>query len=210
LSPIVRHHRRAAGARIAAGLAATATAAVLLAACGGGSSDSSTTATLSAAELHAAQRAGEEKAHEQDRVRSLQKQVRALKHRVDHRADGNSAPAPATTATAPPPAESEPARSFHAPSGNVSCRLSATGAACTVESIGETFAFEAGAPGRIESGAELPRGLGELVGYGNTVSVGSVSCEVPPSDVPRGITCVDSASGHGFEASRVASRQSAY
>jgi hypothetical protein len=42
------------------------------------------------------------------------------------------------------------------------------------------------------------------------VSAGSISCEVPPSDVPRGVTCVDIGTGHGFEASRIASREKAY
>jgi hypothetical protein len=183
----------------------------VLTACGG--SSSSSTATVSFAELRAAKRAGEEKAREQDRVKNLQKQVHELKHRVNH----GVATQPAGPAQAASPnSEEQPSqssglgRSFHAPSGNVSCEIVTDGASCTVESVGETFVLEAGAPGRIESGAALPRDLGELVDYGNTVSAGSITCEVPPSDVPRGISCSDSASGHGFEASRVSSRQSAY
>lgn len=185
----------------------------LLAGCGGGAGSSSTTSVASAAELQAAKRAGEEKAREQDRVKGLQKQMRALKHRVNQRAASHaasSAPPVTTTASPSEPESGGPLRSFHAPSGNVSCQIYAEAASCTVDSIGETFVFEAGGQGRIESVATLPRGLGELVGYGSTVSAGSVTCEVPPSDVPRGITCSDSSTGHGFEASRVESRQSAY
>src|SRR5690349_14302805 len=64
------------------GVLAALLAAILLTACGG--SGSSTSYTVSAAELQAAKKAGEEKAREQDRVKNLQKQVRALKHRVNH------------------------------------------------------------------------------------------------------------------------------
>jgi hypothetical protein len=98
-------------------------------------------------------------------------------------------------------------RSFHAPSGNVSCEVFTSGATCTVESSGETFVLEADSPARVESAAVLSPGLGEVVEYGHTVGDGSITCEVPPSDVPRGVTCVDQSDGHGFEASRDASRQ---
>jgi hypothetical protein len=209
------HVQPSAFRRTALGLLVALPLAGLLAACGG--STSSTTTTVSAAQLHAAKRAGEEKAREQDRVKNLQKQVKALKHQVNHHGSRHANTAGAASAVAPEPApespsaeSTEPIRSFHAPSGNVSCQLFADGATCTVESIGETFIFEAGGPGRIEPITALPRGLGELVDYGNIVSAGSVTCEVPPSDVARGITCSDASSGHGFEASRIGSRQSAY
>jgi hypothetical protein len=203
--------RRTAAARIAIGLIAVLALAGALTACGGSGSNPTTSASL--AELGAAKRAGEEKARERDRVKNLQKQMRALKRQVKRRKSSPAsavASSPAAAPAAAPPAIEEPVRAFHAPSGNVSCQVLTDGASCTVESIGETFVFEAGQPARIESGAALPRYLGELVGYGSTVSSGSVSCEVPPSDVPRGISCSDSSSGHGFEASRIPSRQSAY
>jgi hypothetical protein len=216
LRSIVRH-RRSVVLRAGLGLVGALIAAGLIAGCGGGGSGSSSTVAVSAAQLHAAKRAGEEKAHEQDRVNNLQKQVRALKHKVNHRAPSHAAatvsaapaPEPATTPAAAPES-TEPVRSFHAPSGNVSCQVFIDGATCSVESIGETFVFEAGGPARIEPIATLPRSLGELADYGTTVSAGSITCEVPPSDVARGITCSDASSGHGFEASRVESRQSAY
>ncbi len=198
------------GIRGVTALAAVLLAATSLAACGG---SSTTDSTVSFAELHAAKRAGEEKAREQDRVRNLQKQVRSLKHQAHHRTASSSGQVGAsTTITAPPPVveTSEPVRAFHVPSGNVSCEILTEGASCTVESVGETFVVEAGEPGRIESATSLPRDLGEAVGYGSTVSAGTITCEIPPSDVPRGISCSDSSSGHGFEASRVPSRQSAY
>lgn len=208
--------RKSFGARVAACLVAGSVAAGLLAGCGGSGSQS--TETVSMAQLRAAKRAGEEKAREQDRVKNLQKQMRQLKHRVNHGAHVHSdAAASAPPAVAPPVATSTqaseagaPVRTFHAPSGNVSCQILVDGASCTVESIGETFVFEAGGSARIEPTAALPRGFGELVGYGNTVGAGSIICEIPPSDVPRGITCSDSSTGHGFEASSVSSRQSAY
>jgi hypothetical protein len=42
------------------------------------------------------------------------------------------------------------------------------------------------------------------------VSVGDVVCAVPLESEARGVTCSDSATGHGFEASRVPSRQKVY
>jgi hypothetical protein len=210
------HRHSVRGLRVVSGLAAVTAAAGLLVGCGGSGSQS--TETVSMAQLRAAKRAGEEKAREQDRVKNLQKQMRQLKHRVNHGAHAHSgATASASPAVAPPAAtstqasaEGAPVRTFHAPSGNVSCQILVDGASCTVESIGETFVFEAGGPARIEPTAALPRGLGELVGYGNTVGAGSIICGVPPSDIPRGITCSDASTGHGFEASSVSSRQSAY
>jgi len=62
----------------------------------------------------------------------------------------------------------------------------------------------------MESGSALPRGFGELADYGSTVSAGSITCTIPASAEPRGIACVDTGSGHGFEASSVSSRQEAY
>ena len=63
-----------------------------LTACGGSGSNPTTSASL--AELGAAKRAGEEKARERDRVKNLQKQMRALKRQVKRR---KSSPASART-----------------------------------------------------------------------------------------------------------------
>ncbi|HTT93533.1 MAG TPA: hypothetical protein VMF55_02610 [Solirubrobacterales bacterium] len=187
----------------------------MLAGCGG-SGGSSTAGTAAPAELQAARRQGEEAAKERDRVAGLQRQVRTIRRRLRHHHAQQTSPAPAPTESgsasnaAAPDVAGGPVRSFHAPSGNVSCEVFGDGATCTVASVGLTFVLEPGNAARIESGAALSSGLGELVGYGNVVSVGSITCEVPPSDVPRGITCVDRSDGHGFEASRDASRQEAY
>jgi hypothetical protein len=176
---------------------------VALVGCGGGSS------TPSEDQLREAKKAGEEAAHEHDRVTGLQKQVRSLRHQVRH--GSQARPSPSTPADVPSTeASSGVLRSFHVASNGVSCEIREDGALCTVESTGQTFAFEDGEPAQIESVTTLPPGLGELVPYGSAVAAGSISCEIPPSNVPRGITCVDSASGHGFEASRVSGRQSAY
>lgn len=183
---------------------------VVLVGCGG--SSASSTATISAAQLQAAKKAGEEKAEERDRVNSLQKQLRSLRHQVRHGGSlARSSSAPSSNSQSAPAVESEPSvRAFHSPSGNVSCEILADGATCTVESIAETFSFAGGEPAQIEPGVQLSSDLGELAAYGSTVSAGSISCEIPPSSVARGVSCSDSTSGHGFEASRVAARQSAY
>lgn len=189
---------------------------MLLSGCGG-SGGGSTSSAVPADQIQEARQQGEEKAEERDRVAALQRQVRSIKrrlrHHAAHQAPARSAPAAVAStdeASARSAPSEDPIRSFHAPSGNVSCEVFGNGATCTVDSIGETFVLEADAPARTEAAAVLPRDLGELVEYGNTVTVGSITCEVPPSDVPRGITCVDQSDGHGFEASRITSRQAAY
>jgi hypothetical protein len=179
---------------------------IALAGCGGSSSNAP-----SEAQLEAAKRQGEEAAREKDRIDSLQKQVRGLKRQAKHKdstvvVEHDSG----VETTSSAPSGSVVLRTFHAPSGNVSCEILSNGALCSVDSISTTFAFSDGQAGRIESGASLPESAGELVSYGGTVSAGAVTCAVPLSSEPRGITCVDNESGHGFEASRVSDRQHAY
>jgi hypothetical protein len=187
-------------------------AAALLVGCGG-SGGGSTAASPSAAQLQAAKKEGEEAARERDRVASLQRQVHRIKRQM-HSSRASVAKQPATATSSPSTSSAEPEPepvSFHAPSGNVSCEIFLEGATCTVVSVGETFVLDPGSPATIENAMALPRNYGEEVGFGNAVSDGgSVTCEVPPSDSPHGITCVDSSDGHGFEASRVPDRQQAY
>jgi hypothetical protein len=178
---------------------------LILAGCGDSGSDSP-----SAAQLEKAKEEGERVAQERARVDELEKEVRKLKRSARHPQASSSPSAVSAVATPPEDSESELLRTFHAPSGNVSCAITSTGAFCTVDSIATTFRVEGGGAGQIESGSALPRSFGELAGYGSTVSAGSVSCTVPEADEPRGITCIDGDSGHGFEASRISSRQDAY
>lgn len=180
--------------------------AFALSACG-----SSGSATVAEGRLREARQAGEEAAHERDRVDSLQRQVSKLRHQVRHRPVRRvRAHAVRPAGAAPEEVADEAERSFHVASGNVSCEILAAGATCTVESIGETFSFSEGQSAQAESGSVLPVNLGEVVPYGSTVAVGPISCEIPPTSVPRGVVCGDSTTGHGFEASRVAERQKVY
>jgi len=160
-------------------------------------------------QLEKAKEEGERAADERARVDELEEEVRNLK-RSTRRSRGTGPPSAVPASTPPQQGESELLRSFHAPSGNVSCAISTSGAFCSVDSIATTFRVEGGGSGRVESGSALPRGFGELAGYGSTVSAGSVTCSIPAAAEPRGITCVDTGSGHGFEASRISSRQDAY
>ncbi|HEX6688499.1 MAG TPA: hypothetical protein VF085_07520 [Solirubrobacterales bacterium] len=174
--------------------------------CGGSSSSSP-----SEQQLEAAREQGEKAAHESDRIDRLQHQVHHLQHEVHRHGHTVVVEQSADAETADSPSvSSEILRTFHAPSGNVSCEILSNGALCSVDSIGETFAFSDGQEAHTESGAVLPRGTGELAPYGSTVSAGSIACTVPQSSEPRGIVCTDSESGHGFEASRVSERQSVY
>jgi len=174
--------------------------------CGGSSSDGS-----SSQELEAARSEGEEAAREKATISRLQHQVHRLQREV-HRGSHTVVVErhPGVAPTEPTNASSSVLRIFHAPSGNVSCEILVSGATCAVASIDETFTFSDGQEARIESGTMLARGTGELAPYGSIVSAGSVTCSIPQSDEPRGITCSDSESGHGFEASRVSDRQSVY
>lgn len=174
--------------------------------CGGGSSTNA-----SGQQLESARREGEKAAQERARIKNLQHQVRELKKEV-HKTRPATVVVTEPDRNAPEPAPSAAAdvRTFHAPSGNVSCEVGPSTASCSVVSTGETFVLPSGEEARLDSGAALPRGAGELAPYGSTIIVGSVVCSVPQSSEPRGITCSDSNTGHGFEASRVPDRQSTY
>ncbi len=175
--------------------------------CGGSESNAP-----SAAQLEKAREEGEREGQERARVDELEEEVQALKRKT--RQD-KATPSPAVGSPTPAPVEqrepeTELLRSFHAPSGNVSCAITSNGAYCTVASIATTFRLTVGSPGQIEPGAVLPKGFGELADWESTVSAGSITCTVPASNEPRGIVCSDVSSGHGFEASRVSARQKAY
>lgn len=145
-------------------------------------------------------------AQQRQSVRRLQKEVKKLKQ---GRSSGGATPAPAATKPVEV-ADSGSVRTFHAPSGNVSCEISESSARCSVAAASQTFVFDPGAEARIESGLALSRGSGSLADWGSTVALGSVRCSIPEENEPRGITCEDTSSGHGFEASRVTSRQRVY
>lgn len=177
-----------------------------LSGCGGSSSTDP-----SEAQLEAAKRQGEEVAQERDRINSLQKQVRGLKHQAKHRSTTVVVePDSGTETVGSADAGSTVLRTFHAPSGNVSCEIFSDGALCSVGSIATTFSFENGEAAHIDPGASLSHGAGELAPYGSTISAGSVTCTIPQSSDPHGIICTDADSGHGFEASRVSERQHVY
>jgi hypothetical protein len=143
-----------------------------------------------------------------------EQQIEALEEEVEElRPEGASgdAPAPQPAEAAPSPASgSSPGGSADGAAtffiGNVSCRVTDGSAACTVAAISATFSFD-GAPAQRSPGEVLPRRSGFEASWGTTVSRGSTSCRIPNENEPRGVTCSDSSSGHGFEASRHASRQ---
>ncbi len=181
--------------------------AIALTSCGGSNSSGP-----SEAQLEAARKQGEEVAHERDRINSLQKQVRGLKHQAKRRQSSavvtqSDSGVEAVSSEAD---ESAVLRAFHAPSGNVSCEILSNGALCSVDSIAATFRFEDGQAAQIQPGASLSRGTGELASYGSSISAGSITCTVPLSSEPHGVICTDGDSGHGFEASRIEERQHAY
>jgi len=175
--------------------------------CGGASSPPQP----SAQRLESARREGEEAAQERAQIKSLQHKVRHLQREVRKGHPAAVVVTGSSQANAAPETEASTAsRIFHAPSGNVSCEVTSSGASCSVDSIDETFTLTNGEEARLETGTALPRGAGELAPYGVSIAVGSVVCSVPESNEPRGITCSNSETGHGFEASRITARQSTY
>lgn len=138
-------------------------------------------------------------------MEGLRAEVRRLKRdKAAAAATGGSTSAPPATASA------GSVRTFHAPTGNVNCEISESSALCSVISIDQTFVMASGGAARMESGIAVSEGAGETVGWGESVSVGQIRCAVPLENEPRGITCDDVSSGHGFEASRVLARQRTY
>lgn len=178
--------------------------ALTLAACGD-NSDDAVEQRISRERAEAAKQAKQEA--EIDRLKDELKDVKkgggkttTVIREGDRGSDGGasqSASRPAGTAT----------KVFHTPGGRVTCAIYADGADCSVASIGATFVLRPGGPARIESGLRLSAGSGSTVGWDQAVTVGSVTCVIPPQSAPRGVACSDSATGHGFEASKVSSRQ---
>jgi hypothetical protein len=106
-------------------------------------------------------------------------------------------------------------RSFQSPSGNIVCILGVEGVACDVSdhtyqvppgppcsqhlSWGDRFSMQTGQPAQLECHGDTLRVPGEqTLGYGQTISAGSLSCA---SD-PAGVKCTDSRTGHYFRVSR--------
>jgi hypothetical protein len=117
---------------------------------------------------------------------------------------------PAPEHSQPSPSSSE-REAFYAPSGNVTCWLQNESAECSVASADMTFVLPAGSGSAYTvSGLSVPRGEGSEAPFDTQRSVGVIVCEIPAENVPAGITCRDTATGHGFEASRVAARQRVY
>ncbi len=118
-----------------------------------------------------------------------------------------------TVATPPSPPVKSPTggQSFFAPSGNVSCSIQQESARCSVASVDLTFVIPSGGGSAyISSGLSVPRGSGTEAPFGTERSYGSITCQIPPENVPAGITCQDTTTRHGFEASRVPSRQNVH
>lgn len=176
---------------------------MLVAGCGGNDDGPSEVAVQQ--QIDQARKEGAREARQRDRIESLQSRVKHLE-RDRTAATTDIEGQPDETATGG--VESTVLRTFHTP--NVSCEIRSDGALCSVDSSDETFVFEAGGVAYVESGSRVSQGAGPLASWDSTVSAGSVTCTIPPLDEPSGITCVDSNTGHGFEASRVPARQQAY
>jgi hypothetical protein len=106
---------------------------------------------------------------------------------------------------------SSASQTFQAPSGNITCAIQGETAQCSVASADLTFVLPAGGgQGYTTPGLAVPQGSGPVAPYGTNQTSGPVTCEIPPSSSPAGITCRNTATGHGFQASRVAERQHVY
>ncbi len=110
-------------------------------------------------------------------------------------------------AVAEPSTPATKSKQFYVGTGNISCWLTSESAACSVASNQLTFQVLGNADGETEDGAKFGRASGSRVDYGTTVAVGDFSCEIPPESASRGVVCLNNATGHGFEASKVPARQ---
>jgi hypothetical protein len=135
----------------------------------------------------------------------------------------SSAPPPKTntvvrTVVVPAPEHAQPAASsssasegFYAPSGNVTCSLHSESAECSVASNDMTFVLpQGGGSAYTIGGLSVSRGEGSEAPFDTERSDGEIICNIPAENVPAGITCRNTATGHGFEASKVYSRQKVY
>jgi hypothetical protein len=112
---------------------------------------------------------------------------------------------------AQPSASASSSQAFYAPSGNVTCSLQSESAECSVASIDMTFVLPQGNGSAYTiGGLSVPRGEGSEAPFDTERSAGVIVCNIPAENVPAGITCRNTTTGHGFEASRVAARQQVY
>jgi hypothetical protein len=178
-----------------------------LSGCGGSSSDDSSVQQ----QIEQARKQGAAAAHRQERIAELQRRVAHLEHKTQGKEGSTTSPQRSPAVGASPTGgasdPSVPIRTFHSPSNNVSCEILREGALCSVISNDATFVLDQGEVARIEAGTAVPQGAGELAPYGSTVSEGTIVCTLPASGDARGVVCSDSSTGHGFQASRVESRQ---
>jgi hypothetical protein len=181
-----------------------------LTACGG-SSDAEVQAKVDAARTEArAQAKQEEKlAAVEDELQELKAQKSETPTRTKTVVERQPAPVVRSAGSGSSGGSSSAARTFHTPTNNVTCRITSSSATCAVAKADMTFGFDGG-PARQSVGQALPRGAGSTVGWGGSVSIGSVSCSVPGRNVAAGVTCTDASTGAGFEASAVPARQKAY
>ncbi len=125
------------------------------------------------------------------------------------------APAAAAAFVALPATARADGQNFQSPSGNIDCVLGTDGVACDISDYtyqpppppecgkhlawGNRFSLTPGKPAAIECHGDTLRVPGEqTLGYGQTLSAGTLSCGSEPS----GMRCTDSSSGHHFRVSR--------
>ncbi len=106
-------------------------------------------------------------------------------------------------------------RPFQSPSGNIVCLLGAVGVACDVSDYiyqvppgppcsqhiawGNRFTLQKGQAAEMVCHGDTLRVPGEqTLGYGQTVSAGTITCSSDPS----GVKCTDSSTGHYFRVAR--------
>jgi Family of unknown function (DUF6636) len=114
----------------------------------------------------------------------------------------------------PVTAHADPAGSFQSPSGNIVCLMGADAVRCQVQQHtyavpppgschlggwGSQFALKPGDPPYLECvGGVLAVPPMPTLDYGQTRSVGAITCDSEPS----GVTCTDAGTGHFFRVSR--------
>jgi hypothetical protein len=102
---------------------------------------------------------------------------------------------------------------FTSPSGNVGCMLDPTYVRCDISErdwsprpadcefdYGQGIGMSAGEQAAFVCAGDTAMGAGEPLAYGQSITKGNLTCD----SAKAGITCRDSATGHGFTISREA------
>jgi len=120
---------------------------------------------------------------------------------------------PATSSTTAPGMTTVALNGFVSPSGNIACAMSAASARCDLQTRtwslpprpancefdwGGSLKVTGQGPGFLACVSDSPFGVTAVLAYGTRSTIGPMTC----TSAETGMTCVNTATGHGFSVSR--------